>query len=413
MKERNFKLEEKNPFGDASGTTLGGAFLIAGTTIGAGMLALPIATGSAGFVPGTLVVIACWFALMLTGLLFVESTLHLPDGANVLSITKYFLGRPGEIVAGITYLFLYYCLMVAYISGGTLIFQQFLAPYFEADYPLASTLFCGLFALLVFLGSHVVDRTNLILMAGLIFAYLLLLGGGVPAIHIEHFMHSNWKTAIFAAPILFSAFGFHNIIPTLSTYLHRNPKRLRNAVMIGTILPLMIFLLWQWLIIGLIPYEKLPLLQKQGIPIGELLSSVTNNSWIAVFGNFFAFFAIITSLLGVSLSMVDFIGDGIGWTRLGWHRLILVILVFLPPGLIAAGEPSHFLIALGIAGGLGEAIINGIIPIVLVWRARYHYGLKSYRQVSGGRTALVLLTLFIFSIMIIEGIILVNAYVIS
>ena len=92
---------------------ISGTFLIAGTMIGAGMLGLPLVTGVAGFFPGILITLAVWFFMYCTGLLFLEVTLWMPDGSNVLSISGRFFGKGGRLLSGGMFIFLYYCLMIA------------------------------------------------------------------------------------------------------------------------------------------------------------------------------------------------------------------------------------------------------------------------------------------------------------
>src|SRR3990167_7523240 len=100
--------------------------LIAGTSIGAGMLGIPLVTASSGFIPSLILTFVVWLFMYATGLLFLEATLWMHDGANVLSMTNKFYKRKGKILAGITFVFLYYCLMVAYFSGGAPLLSFFL-----------------------------------------------------------------------------------------------------------------------------------------------------------------------------------------------------------------------------------------------------------------------------------------------
>ena len=85
---------------------ISGSLLIAGTTIGAGMLAIPLVTGVAGFWPASIVTTFVWLYMLLTGLLFLEATLWMHRGANVLSMTKRFIGEKGRLLAGGTFVFL-------------------------------------------------------------------------------------------------------------------------------------------------------------------------------------------------------------------------------------------------------------------------------------------------------------------
>src|SRR5690606_10371696 len=96
--------------------TLSGTLLIAGTAIGAGMLGIPLLTAKAGFLPALGITTSVWLFMLATGFLYLEATLWMHDGANILSMSRRFLGRGGKLLAGGTFLFLYYCLMTAYYA---------------------------------------------------------------------------------------------------------------------------------------------------------------------------------------------------------------------------------------------------------------------------------------------------------
>src|SRR3989344_6702092 len=55
------------------GHVVGGTLLIAGTAVGVGMLALPVATGPGGFIPSITIYLICWAFMLCTGLLLVEA----------------------------------------------------------------------------------------------------------------------------------------------------------------------------------------------------------------------------------------------------------------------------------------------------------------------------------------------------
>jgi tyrosine-specific transport protein len=63
--------------------------------------------------------------------------------------------------------------------------------------------------------------------------------------------------------------------------------------------------------------------------------------------------------------------------------------------LFAFTYPYVFLEALGYAGGFGCALLLGLLPILMAWRARYYLGMNSKPQLPGGRIVLVLLILFV------------------
>ncbi len=386
------------------GNVLGGALLVAGTTIGAGMLGIPLVTGLAGFLPALTLTLACWAYMVCTGLLYMEATLWLPDGANMISISKRLLGRFGEWTGGICFVFLYYCFLVAYFAGGAPVLSQVLhsAAGVVIDEWVGLSLLVVIFGAVVYLGTWVSDRLNFILMIGLVGSYVGLLGLGSGSVSLPQLQRSDWSPILLAAPILFGAFGYHNIIPTLCTYLGRDVQKMRWTIILGATLPLLIYVIWQWLAIGAIPSDALRLAHQEGVPATELFEGVTGSRWVGLMAHGFAFFALITSIIGVALSMVDFLGDGLKISRRGWGRLLLCLLVFLPPALIASLHPGLFLLALGLAGGFGEAITNGLLPILMVWRGSKKGFVVKTRCMSS-RLLLSLLLLSTLVVIVVEA----------
>lgn len=377
---------------------LSGSCLVAGTTIGAGMLGIPLATAKAGFYPSLGITIATWVFMFCTGLLVLEVSLWLPSGSNLLSMAGRFLGNRGKWIVGGMYLFLYYALLVAYLAGGA----PLLTGLFGVKIPFmgALLLFTALFTFITALGAKMIDRINLLLMAGLGVAYLLLIGSGSSSINPILLQERSWGKAFFALPVLFSAFGYHNVVPSLTTYLKKDTRALRMSILFGSLAALVVFLIWQWLVFGTVTQENLLISLKQGATATQALQTVVGNSWIFRFGQLFAFFALATSLLGVAFSMVDFLRDGLGKTSTTLWQAILSVATFLPPFILVLINPAIFDYALSIAGGIGEAFLNGMLPVMLVWRGRYRDCLSADYALRGGKKTLSLLFLaglFVFA----------------
>ena len=62
---------------------IGGAMIIAGTVIGAGMLANPTSTAGVWFFGSILLFVYTWFCMTTSGLMILEANLHYPTGANL------------------------------------------------------------------------------------------------------------------------------------------------------------------------------------------------------------------------------------------------------------------------------------------------------------------------------------------
>jgi len=342
--------------------------------------------------------------MMATGLLFLEAILWSHDGANVLSLAQRFLGKWGKWIGGISFLFLYYCLEVSYCSGGTPALVRIVDQIsgIQIHGAIGYLLFSLVFGIIVYMGTSTLNRLNWVLMAGLIISFVMLIGIGSSQVQTELLQRADWRLSLAATPTLFGAYGYHNLLPSLSTYLKRHITSLRFAVIFGTLLPFLIYSIWQWMIIGTLSLEQIQNADLQGEPITQTLQTYLGNPWLRNLGEFFGFFALVTSFLGVSLSMVDFLADGTGIRPEGWKRFILCALVLVPPTFFAATYPGVFIEAIGLAGGYGEAILNGLFPILMVWVGRYILHLPSQYSLMGGRPMLAILLLITLFIMGIE-----------
>lgn len=387
-----------------------GSLLIAGTTIGAGMLGIPLLTAKAGFFPAILVTTIVWIFMLLTGLLFLEVTLWMKDGANILSMSKRFLGNKGRALSGVVYLFLYYCLMIAYFSAGAPLLASFIKHFFSLNLEgvFSNGFFGIIFFAIVALGIKSVDRVNYILMIGLILSFLILVGIGFKEIDGSQLLTTNWFYTFYAAPVLFSAFGYHNVIPSLTSYFKRNLKVLRLSIIWGTTIPYIVYVIWQCLILGAVSDDLIQESTSKGLSIIYSLQLLTNKPIIQILGQIFSFFAIVTSIMGVAFSMVDFIGDGLNMKRVGKSRLFLCGLTFLPPFFLSSLDPSLFLVAISIAGGFGEAFLNGILPVSLVYVGRYKNSLKPVFSLLGEKWVLACLLIFALFVMAMEGVLIAN-----
>lgn len=376
-----------------------GSLLVCGTTVGAGMLGIPLLTAQAGFWPAVGITIFAWAILLWTGLLFLEATLWMKEGSNLLSMSSKLLGKKARLFSGAMFLFLYYCLLVAYFAAGAPMIWFLPSPW---NYLVFGLIFGGI----VGLGAKWIDRSNLVLIAGLVLTYILMIGFGASKVDSGNFLYGNSTKAFFALPILFSAFGYHNIIPSLVTYFGNHKQAVRQSIIFGTTLALVIYLIWQWLVLGIIPASEIKQALSEGRPVTAALENMTGHRQLFLIGQLFAFFALVTSLLGVAFSMVDFLGDGLKWKRDGLQRGLLTCGTFIPPLILALLYPKIFDDALGIAGGIGEAILNGWIPIALVWAGTYRLGYKTQMRIN--RFQLSILALVIGAVVALEIYLLTN-----
>lgn len=383
------------------GHVVGGSLLIAGTTIGVGMLALPVATGPGGFVPSMVIYLACWLFMLCTGLLLLEASLWMPKDTSFISMAEKLLGPVGKGIFWVVYLFLFVTVMVAHAASGGDVFNQITG--LNLPHWLAVVVYSAAIIPVVYLGARSVDRINMILISGVVICYLAFIAVSVSHVNVQLLTYSHWGNAWLALPILFTAFTYQVIIPTLMTYMQRDVRKVRLAIFFGSSIPLVIYLIWELVILGIVPPDGpggLVEAAQKGQNAVEPLKNFIQSPAVYLIGKYFAFFALTTSFVPFALSFFDFMADGLKWEKKGMRRALLCLAVFGIPVAISIVYPHVFLVALGYAGGISCALLFGVMPPIMVWVGRY---IKRYpsdtRQLFGGKPLLVILMVFAFLIL--------------
>jgi tyrosine-specific transport protein len=389
------------------GSVLGGMLLIAGSCIGAGMLALPILTGLAGFFPSLIALFAACAFMTFTGLLVVEVCSWFHGQVNYLTMAQESLGKIGRTAGWITYLFLFYSLLVAYAAASGGIFSAILLDFFgiQLSTTVGSIFFTALFGFIIYLGTRPVDLFNRVLMVGLIVSYLGMILLGLFYVEPSQLCYSQPRYLILSLPVLVISFGFQNMIPSMSAYLNGNVKRLRNTILGGSLITLTVYIIWCALVLGIVPVDgdhgiMATYSSPEGKEATSALSYALGNTTIVSFAQAFAFFAIVTSFLAQGLTLTHFLGDGLKAKRaneaayLERNRWWLSILALLPPLVLAIYIPGLFFTALNFAGGFCAMILFGILPVCMVWVGRYKQNKDATYRVWGGKPALVVAMIF-------------------
>ncbi len=388
----------------APGSVLGGMLLIAGSCIGAGMLALPILTGMAGFFPSLTMLLLSWAFMTFTGLLLLEVNGWFHGQVNLVSMAAESHGTKGRLIAWLSYLFLFYSLLVAYTAASGSVFSAILASLFNLTLaPWAASLFFTLlFGYIIYLGTRPVDLFNRALMIGLIAAYLGMIGLGLSRIDPQLLLHSAPQYTLLSLPVLVVSFGFQNMIPSLTAYMKGDLKRVRLAIIGGSLMTLSIYLIWSLLVLGVIPFPAIQHSYLKGEEATVALRSVLGSSWISHFAQGFAFFAIVTSFLAQGLTLTHFLADGFKLKPNRKNLIGLCSLALVPPYILALYNPQIFFRALSFAGGICAMILFGLLPVSMVWIGRYTHKHSTPYHVPGGKPPLVLAFLFSLTVIACE-----------
>lgn len=370
---------------------LGSMGIVAGTALGAGMLAMPIATAGVGFVTTVVLLFGLWALMSYTALLMVEVYQYHSPHKGLSALAYYYLGRPGQWAANLAMPFLLYALIAAYLVGGGHIVNLFLAQLGWAQAPeyLGIVLFAIIGGGVVTLGTHSVDIVNRFLFAAQIFFLLLMLALLLPHVRGEFLLEKPLQQALVLAaiPIIFTSFGFHGSIPSIVSYMHGDVAKLKRVFVWGSAIPLFVYLLWQLATLGVVESQVFLAVLEKVRGINGLLTALKGiTAYVEMAVRIFAGLALATSFLGVSLGLFDFLAQIFRHGRHFAGRVRTGLVTFLPPLAFALYFPQGFVFALGFAA-VALAVLSLLLPALLVWRVRQLHPNGGYR-VQGGAVAL-------------------------
>lgn len=377
---------------------VGGILLVAGTTIGAGMLALPVATAVIGFVPSLIIFALCWLVMLVSAFFFLDVNLSIEGDINLITMAKRTLGSWGKILSWIVYLLLLYSLIAAYIAASAPIFTKAISVATGCTIPsvLGPFILPLIFGWFIYLGTAGVDWINKILMVGLGVSYLLLIIFVPSHVDVTLLQHHDMSLSFLAISVVITSFGYHIIIPSLTTYMNHDRKHLVWTLIIGSFIPLGIYIVWEFLVLGVVPLEgKNGLIQAwlAGESGTEPLAKIISNRLLGIGAQFFSFFAIVTSFLGVALSLSDFLTDGIKLKKTWEGRLIACLLTFVPPLGFVFYSTRGFIVALEYAG-VFVAILLIFLPAAMAW----HLKAPRFYKTKKAKVLIIFVILFAFAV---------------
>jgi tyrosine-specific transport protein len=369
-------------------TVLGAAALVAGTTVGAGILALPAETAAAGFGAAAPALVAAWAYSAATGLLLAEVSLSAAaDGGaeddaaavpSLLSLAKRTLGAAGGATAGGAYLFLHYALLVAYIDKGAEVLSR--ASGGAVSPAAAAAAFVAVLGSVCAAASaDALDAANGALLAALLLAFGALLAEAAPGVHADALAQADWSALPPALPVIALAFVHHNVVPRVVASCNGHAPSIRAAVAGGTGLPLAMFVAWEAAVLGQAHTGS----TAGGDPLAFLGAPAAVDA--------FSLLAVATSFIGFVLGLSDFFTDALSGAPRRVRRVVPLAATLLPPLGAALTYPDAFFGALEAAGVYGVATLFGVLPGAMALaeraRSREQLGVSSSGSASSSKAA--------------------------
>ncbi len=359
--------------------------LLTGTVIGAGVLGIPYVVAKAGFLTGLITIIVMGIATLLLNLFMGEITLRTPGNHQLPGYAERYLGKKGKMVAVLAMFFVIYGALTAYIIG----VGESLSALFGIPALIGSLLFFIFVAIFIYTGLKLIAKYEFIF-AAIVLALIITIS--FLAIFSGQFNATNLATLDLTkimvpfGVILFALSGAI-AIPEIKEQLPRNRKKLKKAIIIGSLIPIFAYLLFTFATVAVTGSQTTEIVT---IGLGQNLSES-----MLIFGNIFAIFAMLTSFLPIGLAMKEIYMYDYDFNKI--HSFLLTM--FIPLILFLIGVKS-FIQVVGIAGALFGGL-QSILIVLIFWKARKK-GTRQPEYKLGKKHFIGLLLILIFIIGILN-----------
>lgn len=370
-----------------------GIALVASGTVGAGMFSLPIVTAGMWFGWALLLLCVFWLVNYLATLLLMEANLLHQPGASFDTIVRHSLGDTWALINNVGIAFVLYILLYAYFSAGGSIVDNTLTVLFQVDNRLPNSLsgllFGAVLASLIWSGTSIVSRVCLLLLIAMFISFGLSSGGLLLHIELAKLFNSSQPESAYvpfiwaAAPYFVASFACSAIVPSLVKYYGRQPAVIERSLRYGTLIALIIYMLWLLVCFGTLSRTELVPVINAGGNTGDLVGALqAKRGSIETLIGLFSNFAIITSFLGIGLGLFDFIADRFKLSNSIAGRSQTALYTFLPPALFSVAFPKGFVIAIGYAG-LVVTFCFFFVPAMMAFKNRSANTDMRYRMFGG------------------------------
>ncbi|WP_123301401.1 amino acid permease [Vibrio crassostreae] len=369
---------------------MGSSLIIAGTALGAGMLAIPMVLAQFGLLYGTLLMVLICFGTTYAALLLLEATIKAGGGLGLNSIARKTLGKQGQLLTnGLLYALLI-CLLMAYILGAGDLLSKLLSNFgVEITATTSQIVFTLLAGAVVASGTGVIDKLNRALffvMLASLFATMAFLAPSMTQENLMQVTSHNHVDLIKTSAILFTSFGFMVVIPTLVSYNHEaTDKQLRNMVIVGSLIPLVCYLCWLFAVVGNLSEEQFRSFKN----VSDLMAAFEAQSpWVGNVLSTFTGLALLTSFFGVAMALFNQNKD-----MFNQNTAVTYCISFILPlagSLLAADK---FLQVLNYAGII-LVFLAVFVPLVMVHKQRFMKVAEDRYSAEGGKPMLLFSLLF-------------------
>lgn len=364
--------------------------VLIGTIVGAGAFGLPFVMAQAGWSLGLFYLIILTGVVILIHLVYGEIVLRTGQDHRLVGYAAKYLGPRAKIFTTLVAFVEYYGSLLAYIILGgeflRIIFSRFLGGSPDAWV----LVFFILAAAAVGSGLKFVSGSELLMTLALVGAVGLLAIKSWPLVDAQNFVGINWSNWLLPYGVILFALSGSVAVPEMRQILKGQEKKLKNAILLGTLISAIIYLFFAWAVVGV-----------SGAQTSEdaILGLVPYlGRWVVQIGAIFGVLAVFTSFIVLGLNLKNTYKRDYGLGN-GWSFLLTCAVPVIAYWL---GIKS-FILVIGFVGAVAAGL-DGIITVLIYLKARQQ-GERRPEYSLGGAKILGGFLILIFSLGLITTLI--------
>jgi len=178
-----------------------------------------------------------------------------------------------------------------------------------------------------------------------------------------HFMHIDFFAVFAPLGVIIFAFIGSAAIPEMNEIVGKDKKQLKNAIIIGTLVPIVLYLVFCLAVIGVVGLENFSMLSANE-QIATIALSYYSLPVLGILANLLAISAMFTSFLTLGEALLE------AYTYdYGLGKLVSFGLVMLVPLVAVLFDFTTFISALALSGAVAGGI-DGILIVLAYWKAK-------------------------------------------
>ena len=323
-------------------------------------MGIPYAVAKVGFLYGFILIVGLGLSFLMLNLFMGEIVLRTKEQHQLTGYAQKYLGPWGKRLMAFSMLIGIYGALTAYLIGeGTTLYT-----IFKIGSPLIfSLLFFAVCILIILWGVKATGKFELILTTFLILIVFTIGFFSLRQLNLENLLFHN--LALIAVPygVIMFAFAGSPAIPEMQEVLVKEKKKMKLAIIIGSLIPILIYLIFTFVVLGLIGLSQFEILEPNH-RIATIALSVYSHPLLGVFANIMAVLTMFTSFLSLGLALLE-----VYHYDYSLSKVTASILTFSVPFIIIMFELTSFTNILEITGSLAGGL-SGILIILMFWQAK-------------------------------------------